>query len=556
MGISMIPKEQFDLNKVYNGRIIKLLTYMSFDLGLFRLCWWKENPRSVAPEGFLGVNDSVQVVSKGLDESAANEGQSVVPKNTLFQLKLPIRFNKYFHRRWKVDYLDTANYSELIAARIGEELYPSKATPLLVPRVSFVYDVYDVYDGNGSNVFVASQYLTSHSEKDSKDESGVRNLVQYTDELPGTTRNGLFKYYNYVKNPSSKPQDFPVDELAPQTKSGVARALVLAAVLGDHDVNPANIMIVKRGGQDIVGKIDFGHGLNGLLNAPRLFGGKILKKDNFILDFLNREKVANFPNPAQSKLWRNYAGFMPSKEMQQALESISAINLTTGVTNAWAEFNALLVKLNENNDNQGILHFRKTLAGIHKNVTGRKLTLAKNTSDKELLDTVFKEIHGFVKKNIEQAHQAAKLMALQMSVDEYINNPDPKNYAQLTFNLKLVYLSQVPKEHRKTTFRVEKTPLTWIKNDEKVPAFFGDLDEYIAHRRKILSPQFKFSIFNKGAKIYPKDAAITKLPDNPELVINSDTMSISSSSQGASSDNDEPVVRDPKHLLPGSGKLF
>lgn len=86
-------------------------------------------------------------------------------------------------------------------------------------------------------------------------------------------------------------------------KKDLAKCIASAALIGNHDINSGNFLIVKKDGQFRVSLIDHGKGGNKLLKGSKLFGGKIRNKKNCILDFFNSNTVTHIrPSRQTSKM--------------------------------------------------------------------------------------------------------------------------------------------------------------------------------------------------------------------------------------------------------------
>ena len=109
-----------------------------------------------------------------------------------------------------------------------------------------------------------------------------------------------------------------------ETSKSLARAIAISAIVGDYDVNTGNMLVIQPEGQaePTIGRIDFGHAFNDLLNAPKKMGGEVRERKHPIFDFFNRTNVASFPKGSISKVWRDYVGLVPSSLLADALYQI------------------------------------------------------------------------------------------------------------------------------------------------------------------------------------------------------------------------------------------
>ncbi|MGL5742544.1 MAG: hypothetical protein ACRCXC_08320 [Legionella sp.] len=158
-------------------------------------------------------------------------------------------------------------------------------------------------------------------------------------------------------------------------KYSLMDAIVLSSVLGDHDVNPGNMLVVTNNEFDddseeikqrsCVSRIDLGHAFNDLLSTYALLGGTVLNPNHPVIDFINREKIAGINAP--SKLWRDYPGICSLEEMPklaQSLAKIGSINeavIYAGVEQARQAFLDLIKDMQANKDFAGVEHVHKSL---------------------------------------------------------------------------------------------------------------------------------------------------------------------------------------------------
>ncbi len=221
-----------------------------------------------------------------------------------YQLKPSILSNEFL-RKLKAGGVDRENFGEVIAAKIGRSILQNPDGSEAVPDVSLVYD------SENRQVSVASKYLTGKK---------VRTLDDYAQE-----QNLKIKFKRHATfvdgtKPISAGQYNISGDKHKEFRQGLANAIAVSALVGDHDVNPGNMMAVDNK----VARIDFGHAFNDLLNTAKIFGGGVRNKKNQMLDFLNRENVASFPPPGDiPKLWRDYPGMIPSQELANAFKEMS-----------------------------------------------------------------------------------------------------------------------------------------------------------------------------------------------------------------------------------------
>lgn len=370
-----------------------------------------------------------------------------------FQLKPSILDNPSTLRQIKAGSTDRENFGEVIASAIGLAFLG----PQIVPEVSLVYD-----PARG-RTSVASRYLEG-------DADGVRTLDAYGVEK-GAILSAKRKHVRCVsgKVADASLGEFAVDgDIIGPLKQNLADAIVLSAIVGDHDVNPGNMLVITRDGMNSVARIDYGHAFNDLLNASKINGGQLEDRENPLLDFFNREKVAGLLGDP-SKLWRDYPGMVPSQEMLNALRRFQdgyVEIVDRGVQTAKSEFAELLVSMKANKDYDGIAHVKSSLCAICKNISGKELNEA--LSEKMILDQAFAEIDIFTKRNCQNIKQVANVMELQLAVDDALKNGTALNPAL------------VPKP-RSRDYPLKDEKIQWLRTDIK-EGFSGNFEDFIACR--------------------------------------------------------------------------
>ncbi|KTD66500.1 hypothetical protein Lsan_0445 [Legionella santicrucis] len=370
-----------------------------------------------------------------------------------YQLKPSILDNTLV-RQVKAHRTDRENFGEVIASFVGRALLKDIA-PDAIPAVSLVYDSYN------QKALIASKYLEG-------DVGGVRTLDQFAEEQGARiASHAKFVSGNQIQQGTVGMESESISPL----KSSLALAICISAILGDHDVNPGNMMVITRNGENTVARIDFGHAFNDLLHAPAVLGGGVLNANNPIKDFINREKIAGIKKGDPSKLWRDYPGFVFSPEIAGALNVVGNISddkITEGITGAKKEFNALITSMLNNSDKKGIIHVRNSLAAIAKNISDTPLD-NKQTIDGQI-DEVFSRIQSFVITNRDNALKISNLMKTQL----YINELAAAGYDINEIFDALSKNQDLQPIHGK---------VEWIRENKHEPPFKGDLEQYIIRKR-------------------------------------------------------------------------
>ena len=289
---------------------------------------------------------------------------------------------------------------------------------------------------------------------------------------------------------ATKPKQYAFEKSS-GLKNELATAIALSAVVGDHDVNPGNMMYIKNKGKERIARIDFGHAFNDLINTSSTFGGGIQFKQNNIIDFLNREKVGGLKLGARSKLWRDYPGLIPSRELVAAFRKIAdnADKIANPLKDIVSQFKTIY---DESTASQK-KHIINSLNEIHKSITGKSLKKGQHYKKFGEFET---SIRNFVTKNCGDMKKTADLMELQIEIDEAIKNKtlDQAKHNEFTNIYGSIHL-----------------PDTWIKIDAKIPAFKGDLTKYIQERQFTLQPYIA------------EEQAFSKLQKIKDVLENTDT---------------------------------
>jgi hypothetical protein len=414
----------------------------------------------------------VEINNPGSDAGGKTGSKRITDRGGVnYQWKQPILQNPKFIRKRKANYLDRENFGELLASRIAKAL---SQTPDCVPSVYFVTD-----NSNQRHLGIASEYLTANT---------IGTLDAHF--LKGTTP----KNVHHVKLVNSQNENqakghFNIDS-NPRLKQGVADAIAISALVGDHDVNPGNMIVMTNNGQISIGRIDYGHAFKDLMRFPK-FGGQPVHPNN-ILDFFNRETVDG--RRSKSKLWRDYPGLVPSTEMVEALQRL------TKVENMQEKIHTALEKVknevkqfirDHTKDKEQIIKSFQTIA---EHVSGEKCD---KSSEAERIDWIFTQIENYAVKNYQQMQYAAEVMDLQLKIQNEVK--DPNTTPQLD-TLRAKYAQLVSE--------TERGPFTWIKEKENSPAFQGDFDAFVQHRKneeKLTALETQINDFLKTDQIRPAE---------------------------------------------------
>lgn len=367
-----------------------------------------------------------------------------------YQYKPSILDNKSIIRKVKSDFTDSENFGELLASRIAKVFDTHQDTLQRVPDVAFIVDK------DSANVAVGSKYLTGDQ---------VASLDAYLDK-DGTQKGSDIKLVSGDDNP--KLGHFNLEKSG--LKKELANAIALSALVGDHDVNHGNMMVITKDGQTRIGRIDYGHAFNDLLRHPKFGGGTV--HENPVIDFFNRSTVDGIN--AKSKLWRYYPGLIPSQEMADALKQIANdANGLHGIKDAIARVKNEVTELIESNPQVDKNQVIKSFARISEHVSGEKI--APSASQDEQLNKIFDTIENYVDNNLKKMSYAGQVMSLQVEIKDAL------------VNKKESCVLESLKEHHATLIgNTNDGPFSWIKESANLPAFKGNFTEFVEHTKKII----------------------------------------------------------------------
>jgi hypothetical protein len=397
---------------------------------------------------------------------ATGSGSGKVGKQ-LYQVKGSIA-HAGLGRRLKAGGLNTENYGEVIASNISRAMVGA-SDRRLIPEVSLRQNQAK------HEAMVTSRYLTG----------GTGDLkAKYISEagpLPKDQKHPKIHLNEVGKSGGG------VLRLQGQAAKDVQRNIALSALMGDHDVNPGNMIMTKDGR---VGRIDFGHAFNELISGPggkATGGGGVRNKSNRILDFFNRETVSGVPFTGQtkSKLWRDYTGAGPSEGMTDALRTMaSSTEAGDGIAQAKTQFADLIVAL----EAEGTPEAQEQIEDLTKSLIRMSRNIEKpitSTDPGAVVKEVFDNLAAFVTEGQDQMREVADLSDLQTKIDAYVTstreNPDapvPPEITQLYQDLSA-----------KSVKSPDGEGLCWMKMSAGSPAFQGNIESYVQTRRDALTAQ-------------------------------------------------------------------
>ena len=379
----------------------------------------------------------------------------------LYQVKGSIK-HAGLGRQFKARGLNTENYGEVIASNLARSLVrPSERGH--VPEVSLRQN------SSQHEAVVTSRYLAG----------GKGDLKALYLERAGQLPRG--QKHPRIQLDSMEPSGGGILRLDAVASQDVRRNIALSSLLGDHDVNPGNMIALKDGH---VGRIDFGHAFNELITGigGKLTGGGGVRHPNRILDFFNREKVSGLPLTGQtkSKLWRDYIGPGPSTGTTEALRSVAdSQEWVLGLAQAKTQFLDLVTSLSQ----EGTEAAQTQIQDITDSLKQMSANMGKPVDAQDpgdVIRIVFENLHSFVSTGQEQMRTVADLSELQTQIDECIRRGDEGLTQSMidSFNrLKVTDLGN------------GDNGITWMKQSAGTPAFSGTLVAYYLNRQQELAKQ-------------------------------------------------------------------
>ncbi|MDF1678238.1 MAG: hypothetical protein P1U32_06035 [Legionellaceae bacterium] len=381
-----------------------------------------------------------------------------------YQEKKSLRGKGFFHHRnIKARYTDRENLGEVIASGYARAYLGALGA-----------HVETYYDPDNQHVEVISKYL----------ENTKHTFDQYYTSKEGLNKKlGQRRHVQLVltNTPNANPPDgewyITPDSTLGQT---LADTLAVAAIIGDHDVNPGNRMVVSAPNQPLqAGSIDFGHALNDLIHETEALGGGVHLKEHPIFDFFNRSSVADAQlGGSISKVWRDYKGFIPSEALGEALIRMGNNReaRSAGLEYAKHEFQELFEMIDQNKaDTTSPQYVLKSFNQIHHAITGA--FFQSNLSDNDKKKTFFTAVDSFIDNNAKDAVLAGNMMILQAQLTQALHEDID--------DLQAFVKQWREKFQAKTLMNAEGELLCpWFKTNVTTPPFQGTFEAYVINERE------------------------------------------------------------------------
>lgn len=389
--------------------------------------------------------------------------QCVNIKGQFYQRKKSSRDKSAFSpRNIKAGYSDRENMSEVIASCYARAYLGPKHAPEITMD----------YDKQRHRVDILSKYL----------ENTQHTLDEYYTAKEGL--GGELAKNRHVRLVLS--QETPVEAskgvwyIHPNTKLAqtLADATAVSAILGDHDTNPGNRMVLILGNELEIASIDFGHAFNDLIHAAEIFGGRLRETKHPIFDFFNRHQVADARlGGSISKIWRDYEGFVPSELLGDSLIKMGSNHKAraAGLKEAKRQFDALFKAIQNNKKDQETMpYIMRSFDQIHHALTGTFFPA--ELSNDEKYTKLFDTIDQLIQKNADDAILAGKMMKLQAQFVQAMhqNIDDLKAFSDLW------------QEKFKQAGLMNDTGemlCPWFRTNSQTPVFKGGFEAYLYHER-------------------------------------------------------------------------
>jgi hypothetical protein len=423
----------------------------------------EENPKR--PEGFSYI--SAFDLSDAKDTGGVTGSKKVTIDDDNYQLKPSVLSSNIF-RQLKEGWLDSSNIGELISSNLSSSIDQSYE----IDKAELIPKILLVYDDSKKQIGIASKYLKG--VQGTLDEYAEEQNVKITGKHVHISIN---KDGENILNIGDKPQ----------LVKDLAYCISLSALSGDHDINPGNMIIVKdNNNNDRIARIDFGHAFNDLVKYTNKFSTKNINND--ILDFFNKESIDSLPLGGIPKLWRDYSGIVPSRELAESLKEVGQVSNKTikeGLKNSKESIAELIKNLEKISPKpiETIVHIKESLIAINDKISNEKID---GGNLKYKIEKVFKNLESFYEKNQEQMVGVGKLMNMQLDIDQMIkmeksDNKETEKIDKLWSNIKKEF-----QDIRNIQGR-QGDGITWVKNDKNSEAFIGTLRDFIKIREKAIN---------------------------------------------------------------------
>ena len=283
--------------------------------------------------------------------------------------------------------------------------------------------------------------------------------------------------------------------------------------MGDHDINPGNLIVVKTNDNINVTRIDFGHAFYDLAKFNHCKTG-VFVEENHVLTFFNLaqffiQDASWLDNVNQkslvSKLWRDYPGMMPCEELAEALQMVTSVKeekIKEAIQKIHTEFSLLT-----NNFSNIALsrHIYDALLMIYKKNGGKTSKISKQDPFGKGIACILTYLGEMFKHNCTDAAEVSKLMSLQCFIDDML-------MTNIGIDTQAVLDAIGKNECLKTVSG--QTEIAFIKltdyllDGRSKQAFKGSLEAYINERKEKLLDNKRIPVLDRiihGPAIFEKN---------------------------------------------------
>lgn len=397
--------------------------------------------------------------------------------------------------------------AEAVASEIAYALSGKGSGYPAAPDVSFFVD------GKGG-VGLVSRYITGC--QGSIDEVHRKMLDEQNPSIPKYSSTLKLKSHAIII--AGGGEGLKVDLKEPnilrvggEFKREMYAEIIRRMMLGDHDNNPGNSLVVKdKDGREHIAGIDYGHAFNDLIKnfGP---GGGHLPDGGGILDALNRPTVNGFPTGSTNKFRRSYRGVVSDPDFAEAMRAVTNPKDIDNIRAAIQNATKVIDSLRKNGVPEKEL--RASLQTICARV-GKSIENPDELSFDAVITHFQSATSQFIEKNMEEAASVANILKVQNEVDQAFKNKRPTN-----MNL-IQDLYEQDKKYLKGKNPSSYSKVTWVRNDEDKKPVTCSLADYIVRRTKQLAEAEKKQIHEMpAAKSVSEDKIVAKKQASKPLLL-------------------------------------
>lgn len=393
----------------------------------------KDNHSTVSTEG-AQVQAELLPIARAKDfvstdaETAGKSGSKQVKDNesTLYQFK--VSGNNKFFRSLITDRDQADLLAEFMASRLLQGMLKSDEDgPEIAPQVDLAAA------DNGKGFFVTSRYINNTKDKRGQYEHvDLSKIVQVG--TGGQKISHTFLDSSHARYDKADDKEYSIN------KKDYYRGLSASIILGEHDVNPGNFVIIKpinEEKQPRLARIDMGHAFNDLIKKTISNQAQKESSGGYVLDAINRKEVNHAPFAGQERAktkFRRYndMDILLDPEFADSLRSTSIDD--SGLAQITDKYKTELKELSKlspslNNKIQDSLITLGSRVGMSDNQVERpgffrrlwcKICNKPYPGSEERIDRITDGIKQSITENQHEARSVANLLDVQRTVDNMI----------------------------------------------------------------------------------------------------------------------------------------